>query len=423
MKSISRIIKPNQTLVKNFTSLSLLQLSNYIFPLITLPYLVRVLGPEKYGLINFAAAFTTYFTILTDYGFNLSATQEISINREDKKKVSEIFSSVMNSKLILYLISTIIFYSCLISFNIFKEHSELFFISYAGLIGTVLFPLWYFQGIEKMNIILAVNFVTKLFSLISIFLFIKKNTDYLLLALIYSLSQVLYGILGLMIVIIKFKVKFYLIDFENIFKQIRKSSNLFISSLSIASISNSSVFILGLFVDKSTVGYFAGADKIRIAFQSLLSTIFTTTFPRVSILAKKSIKQFYNFNRKSFYVTFTLGLIISLLIYFGAPTLVKVVLGDSYENSIPILKLLSIVPFLYSISNFLGVQIFLPLNYAKHYAAILFITLIVHMISAIALVNFLQAIGSSIAIILTEIITIVLLLKFLVEINKRLLRY
>ncbi len=410
MNYFSQKIKSNKVLFKNFTSLSLLQISNYIFPLITLPYLVRVLGPEKYGLINFAAAFTGYFTILTDYGFNLSATQEISVNRDNKQKVSEIFSSVITSKLLLYLISTIVFFSCLMSFDIFKADSTLFFISYAGLIGTVLFPLWYFQGMEKMNFILIINFVIKLITVILIFLLIKNSSDYLLLVIIYSVSQIIYGLTGLITVIKKFKIRLLLKNLDNIFNQLRKSKNIFMSSLSISAISSSNVFILGLFVDKSTVGYFAAADKIRLAFQSMLGPLFTATFPHVSNLAKKSLEQFYKFTKKSFYLASTFGLLIFLVIYFSAEMLVKIVLGNGYENSIIILKILSVIPFLYSISNFLGVQILLPLNYSKKYASIMFFTLIIHTSFALILANYLQAIGSSIAILIAEMFTIILLL-------------
>ena len=417
MKRIFQIIESNKVLFKNFTSLSILQITNYIFPIITLPYLVRILGPEKYGLINFAAAFTSYFTILTDYGFNLSATQEISVNRNDKQKVSEIFSSVITSKLLLYFLSTIVFFSCLISFDIFKTDNALFLISYAGLIGTVIFPLWYFQGTEKMIFIFIINFVIKLITVILIFLLIKNPADYLLLVIIYSTSQVVYGLTGLITVIKKFKVQLFLTNIGIIFNQFRKSKNIFMSSLSISVISSSNVFILGLFVDKSTVGYFAAADKIRLAFQSMLGPLFTTTFPHVSNLAKKSFGQFYNFNKKSFFFTFTFSLLIFLIIFWNAEILVEIVLGNGYENSIIILKTLSVIPFLYSISNFLGVQILLPLNYSKKYATIMFFALIVHTSFALILANYFQAVGSAIAIIVAEIFTIILLLISLIKIK------
>jgi PST family polysaccharide transporter len=408
-------------LIENIISLSAIQILNYLIPFFTLPYLVRILGPEKYGLINYATAFTGYFTILTDYGFNLSATQEISINRNDKQKVSEIFSSVITSKFVLYLISSIIFFSCLLSFDILKADSDLFLISFAGLLGTVLFPLWYFQGTEKMNFILIINFIIKLITVILIFLFIKCASDYILLTFIYSASQVVYGFIGLVTVIKKFKIRLFLTNPENIFEQLRKSKNIFMSSLSISAISNSNVFILGLFVDKSIVGYFAAADKIRLAFQLLLGPVFTATFPHVSNLAKISLEQFYKFTKKSFIFALSFGLLIFLLIYLNTDILIRIVLGNGYTNSFIILKTLSVIPFLYSISNFLGVQILLPLNYSKKYALIMFFAFIVHTSVALLLANYLQAIGSTIAIIIAEMFTIIFMLKSVIKIKKEII--
>jgi PST family polysaccharide transporter len=199
LKKIFQIIGANKVLFKNFTSLSLLQIANYLFPLITLPYLVRVLGPEKYGLVNFAAAFAMYFAIITDYGFNLSATQDISVNRKNPERTSQIFSAVISIKMILFFISAILFTIIVFIFPIFKKDLLLFAITFVSVFGTALFPIWFYQGIEKMNYILVINVTVRTILTALIFLFIKQESDYILFAILNSISFVAIGVVGLLV--------------------------------------------------------------------------------------------------------------------------------------------------------------------------------------------------------------------------------
>lgn len=403
LKHIFQINEPNKVLVKNFTSLSLLQISNYIFPLITLPYLVRVLGPEKYGLINFAAAFTGYFTILTDYGFNLSATQEISINRDDKQKVSEIFSSVISIKILFFTLSTLIFLIIVLFVPIFKENSLLFLITFLGVLGTTLFPLWLYQGVEKMKYILNINLSVRIIITILIFIVIKSESDYLKLAVLNTIAQFSIGVAGILLAFKKLKIKYSFPSPELIKTQLKNGLSLFLSTVSINLYTTSNIFILGLFAPLNVVGYFSAADKIRMACQSILSPISQSVFPYVNKLLSESYERFVNFNKKLFKISFTVGAFISILLFIFAEPIVRIVLGNEYQSSVLVLRIIAWLPLVIFLSNVLGIQTMLPLNKQKSFTLILFFAAVISLTLSFILVPKYYEIGTAISVLVTEI--------------------
>jgi len=296
----------------NFLSLSFLQAANYILPLITLPYLVRVLGPEKFGLISFAQAFTAYFQIITDYGFNLSATREISINRENKEKVSEIFSSVMFIKFGLLFVSLVLMSVILFSFNKFRQDWLIYYLTFGMVLGQTLFPVWFFQGMERMKYITFLNIVAKLIFTFAIFVFVKHESNYLYVPLLNSIGFIIAGILSLWIIFKNFEIDFKISGLEEIKYHLKEGWYIFISTISGNLYGQGNILILGLFSSNEVIGYYAAAQKIVIALISLFQVISQSIFPYLVIL-KENIHKFKIFFIKIFKFVF----IIDLLILFS----------------------------------------------------------------------------------------------------------
>jgi len=400
---IKKKIKPYKTLVKNFTSLSVLQLTNYLFPLITLPYLVRVLGPEKYGLVNFAMAFAAYFTIITDYGFNLAATQQISIYRNDFKRISEIFSSVFTLKMFLFVLSTLIFFTIVLTVPLFKEYLILFEVTFLGVLGTALFPLWFYQGIERMNYILIITVSVRVITTILIFIIIQSENDFVKFAGLNTLNQFVIGIIGLLLVSKKFRIKYKFPNKSILREQLRKGWNLFLSTVWINFYTNSNVFILGLFAPANIVGYFAAADKVRMAFQGILSPMSQSVFPYVNNLLSESYDRFISFNKKLLKIALIAGAIISITVFLLAEPIVNIVLGKEYQTSIPVLRIIAWLPMVIFISNVLGIQTMLPLNKKKSFSIILFFAAMINLTLSFIIVPMYFEIGTSISVLMTEI--------------------
>ena len=271
-------------LLSNFFSLSILQIFTYVLPLLTLPYLVRVLGAEKFGLVMFAQAFIIFFNILVDYGFNLSATREISVNRESKEKLTEIFSSVMSIKFVLIGISFAILSLVILLFEKFSNNNDLYYLTFLWVIGQALFPVWYFQGLEKMKYITIVNITSKLIFTIAIFIFIQDESDYILVPVLNGLGFIIGGLLSLRIVCKDFKQEFKIQSFEVLTFYFKDSSQFFLSRLSSVGYSNINTFLAGILLSPVFVTYYYLADKAVSVILALFTPIVQTVYP---YLAKK----------------------------------------------------------------------------------------------------------------------------------------
>ena len=419
MSILPKINGPYRRLIQNFTSLSILQIANYLFPLIVLPYVVRVLGPAKYGLINFAAAFIAYFNLISDYGFSLSGTKEISIIRDDKEKLSKTFSTIITIKLLLSIVSFLIFISIVYFIPFFKNNWEVYLLSYGFVIGGVLFPSWFYQGMEQMKYITIIQVVIRSIVTVLIFILIKEESDYLLLVLLNSIAQILIGIFGIVISLVKFKIKFRLPSFEEIRNQLKSGWNIFQSMIAINIYTTSNTFILGLFASETVVGYYVAADKIRMAFQGIQSVLSQTVFPYVTSLAKESYEKYILFIKKLLKLEFVIGFSVSLLLFVFSPQLVELLLGEKFAASGELLRIISALPLLISLSNVFGIQIMLPLGYDKSFNLVISLSALLHIILLLVLVPKYFAVGTAVAVVITEFV--VTLLTYLFVQRKKIL--
>ncbi|PTT77043.1 oligosaccharide flippase family protein, partial [Chryseobacterium sp. HMWF001] len=221
-------------LVRNIASLGIIQIVNYIFPLITVPYVSRIIGPDGYGIINYAMAFIGYFTLLIAYGFDLTATRRISQNSNNKEYINEIVSEVFTSRIILYAVSCILFAISLYFFTPIQKDLSVAVILFIGCISTVISPQYIFQGLQELEIFAKLNFVKGLINTALVFILIKHSSDYYWIPLLSTIFLISTNVFLFLYAIRKFQIKYRLVSFRKSFKLIFDERMIFFSTIVIS---------------------------------------------------------------------------------------------------------------------------------------------------------------------------------------------
>ena len=366
-------------LIENFASLYILQITNILIPLVTLPYLVRVLGVESFGLVSFAQVFAMFFVMVVDFGFNLSIVRLISINSENQEKVSEIFSSVIVIKLILLLLSFLLYYGIVNSIERFAKDELLYIYMYGIIIGQGLFPVWFFQGVQKMRYITILNFIVKIVFLALIFLLIHSNSDYLNYPILLSFGYM--SILPFAFYIIKkeFHIAFYIPPIERLVYYIKYSSHFFVSRIALRLYEGGGLFVVGLIAPDVVVGYYAIADKLRNAITSLYSPISQALYPYIA--KERNVKLY----KKLFSIINVLNILGLMVLFVYTQEILEFVFGSSSETTILFMRIFIFVMVLDVPSILLGYPLLGAFGYTNYVNYSLVVTAIIYLVSLFVL--------------------------------------
>lgn len=367
-----RMVEPHESskVLHNVTSLSGLQAVTYLLPIVILPYLFRVIGPDRFGLIAFAQAFVQYFMILTDYGFNVSATKEISLCHEDKSKVCNVVSAVMIIKTILAFFSLLIL--CLVIYFVprFTDDWMVYTLSFGAVIGNTLFPAWFFQGMESMKYTAKLNIIGALAYALGIFFLIHGPNDYLLVPTITSASAIITGLWGQYILFTRFDVSFRWPHLKDLRRQLVAGWNIFISVVAINAYTTTRVFAVGLLTNNTLTGFYSIAEKIANVVQTFpLSAFSQAIFPRLSKIFHKNKMKAFEIMEHVQRITVIISLIFLPLIFILAPWIVRLVCGGTYPAAVLSLRFLLMAVFFIG-SNAFRVQFLLVCGKTDTYSKI-----------------------------------------------------
>jgi len=390
-------------LIKNFASLSIMQIATFILPLIYLPYLVRVIGPDKYGVVAFAQAIAIYFDLITNLGTNLYAPREIALNKDDYFKISNIVSNILFLKIIFLLLAIFSYSIVIYVVPKFRAEKILFMFTGGSLIISALLPTWFFQGIEKMANIAIADLLSRALGIFLIFTVINKESDYIYVPLVNVSSQMLGLFFMCYIMFNKEKIRIVIPNIPLMKKIIRESIPLLISSISIRIYTGINTVILGFLTNYTIVGYYSAAENIIRAGLSMQGQLGVVFYPHISKMLSISKEKAIISIKKAFIITMLFVIPVTIFIFFNANEIIKLVFGNKFFASIVPLQILSFLFIIIGLSNVFGMEILLPFGKSKEFMKPILTAGIINLILNFLLVPFIKQNGAALAFLSSEI--------------------
>lgn len=375
-----------------------------ITPLITTPYLSRVLGPEGIGAVSYAESIVAYFTFFAVLGITTYGQREISYVQDDRDKRTRVF---WNTK-ILEIITSLIVLFIYMFFSLCQNNSILYIVLAFNIIAVVFDVTWFFQGIEEFGKIVLRNFFFKILNIVFIFAFIKKADDFVLYA--FGLAFFLFaGNLSLWVYLPRFVNKPTPKELKP-FCDLKTVLSLFIPTIAIQIYTVLDKTMIGLLTqDVFENGYYEQAIKMARLVLTIVTSLGTVMIPRIGFHYKKGATEVVNsFMYKSYRFVWLAGIPFCLLLIGVSPNFVPWFFGVKFLKVVPLLEILSFLILAIGINNVTGMQYLIPTNRQNMFTFTVIVGAITNFILNLVLIPHYKALGAAIASVAAETVIAIL---------------
>jgi PST family polysaccharide transporter len=281
LKAIRTIWKENATVAENYVFMTVLQALNVCFYLLVYPFLIRVLGVDSYGLYVYAAAVVALFVTFVSFGYDLPAAKRVAENVGDKNAMSQILSEVTTSKLLLEVFAMIVYFGLFLLLPKMQANPILFAIVFFQTTTNILFPQWYFQGVQRMRVVTYIQVAFKVLSLPFLFWFLHDAQDNWVYALIVTITAIAGGVVAWLIIVYKDGIKVRLVSLSAIQVSIRNALPFFLSNTTGVIKEQGVVLLIGQFLGMNDVAIYDLANKIILIPRTIFSKLNDALFPKM----------------------------------------------------------------------------------------------------------------------------------------------
>lgn len=387
-------------ILHNALALYAVQASAFLLPLITLPYLARVLRPEGWGVVVFAQSYAIWLSLILHYGFAFSATRAVAQNRDRSEELAEIVAGVQSAKVMLLgLVVTIGAVSWLFV-PLFRAHPGHFIWAWLAAVFYGFSPLWFFQGTERLRMPAALDVTAKAVATAGVFLFVKAPAHgWGVLALRAGAELASTGVLTLWMYS---RVALLRWNWRAARSTLRSGWPLFVFSSAASVYTSANAFVMGLMAAPREVSFFGAGERVVRAGSTLLSPLSQAIYPRVSHLVVEDRERAARLIRRSLIPFIGLGIALGVALIVAAPLLTRVVFGTDYAPVVGVIRILAVIPPLLGLGTVLGIHWALPMGMDRLYVRFVLGAGVLNLVLAVALVPRFGALGMAIAAVAAE---------------------